>query len=259
MATSSEENDRMPQHISRQFDRELEGIRESVLAMGKLVRRQLAAAVEAFSLGNAEQALLVIDNEGKANTYEISLDKACIQLLVRRQPAASDLRMVMVIIKVVTDLERIGDEATRIATFTRRLVKRQEAKSYYREIVSLGSLVGDMVEDALDAFSRMDSNKAVIVADQEPESDRRYEALLEQLSEHMRQEPASVDSLVDALWIIRSLERVGDHARNICEYVIYQAEGKDVRHISMEQMKKRVGDPRAAPDWATGEPATRRD
>ena len=230
----------MNQHISKQFDNELDNIRGHVLEMGGLVEQQIGDALTALTDSDIERGELVISNEPKVNSYEVSIDEECTQILARRQPAASDLRLITAVIKTITDLERIGDEARKVAQMANYLTEKQGTKSYYVGINSMGNYVRGMVRDALDAFARMDSAAAMKTAAGEPESDEQYAAILRQLITYMMEDPRSITSVIDAVWTVRSLERIGDHARNICEYVIYFVEGKDVRHLTIEEMEKKV-------------------
>jgi len=227
-------------HISRQFEADLEHIRSRVLGMGGLVEQQLTNALRALTDGDLELGEKVISDEVKINSLEVAIDEECIRILARRQPAAGDLRLVMAVIKTITDLERVGDEAEKIAKMAIHLAERPGARSYYVGINAMGDYVRRMVHDALDAFARMDSRAAVEVARKEPESDEQYAAILRQLITYMMEDPRNITSALDAVWAARALERIGDHARNICESIIYFVEGKDVRHISIEQMEKEV-------------------
>ena len=235
---------KMPPHISKQFDNELENIRSQVMAMGGLIEQQLTVALKALTEGDIELAESVIGNERQVNTYEVNIDEECTRILARRQPAARDLRLVMAVGKTITDLERIGDEAEKIAKMAIDLANRHAMKPYYTGISAMGNLVRTMVHEALDAFARMDSQAALVTAGKEPESDDQYAALLRQLITYMMEDPRSITSALDAVWVARAMERIGDHARNMCEYIIYFVEGKDVRHISLEEMEKEVNAPR---------------
>lgn len=228
------------QHISRQFDNELENIRERVLSMGGLVEQQMVNALKALTESEVEHAELVIEHEPQVNALEVSIDEDCTKILARRQPAAGDLRLVMAVIKTITDLERIGDETEKIAKMSIDLIEKQGPKSYYVGINSMGNHARRMVHGALDAFARMDSRAALNVASEEPKSDEMYVAILRQLITYMIEDPRNITGTIDAVWTARALERIADHARNICEYVIYFVEGKDVRHISIEQMEKEI-------------------
>jgi len=228
------------QHISKQFDNELENIRERVLVMGGLVEQQLFNALKALTESEVEFAEGVIKKEPEVNRLEVSIDEDCTKILAKRQPAARDLRLVMAVIKTITDLERVGDEAEKVAKMAIDLIEKQGPKSYYVGINAMGNHVRNMVHDALDAFARMDTKSALRVAGEEPKSDEMYVAILRQLITYMMEDPRNITGTIDVVWTARALERIGDHARNICEYVIYFVEGKDVRHISIEQMEKEV-------------------
>jgi phosphate transport system protein len=230
----------MNQHISKQFDNELDNIRGRVMAMGGLVEKQLTDALKALTDSDIELGQIVITNEPRVNSYEVSIDEECTQILARRQPAAGDLRLITAVIKTITDLERIGDEAKKVAQMAIYLSEKQGTKSYYVGINTMGNFVSEMVRDSLDAFARMDSAAAVKTAAREPESDEQYAAILRQLITYMMEDPRSITAVIDAVWMVRSLERIGDHARNICEYVVYFVEGKDVRHLTIEEMEQRV-------------------
>lgn len=230
----------MYQHISKQFDNDLENIRSLVLTMGGLVEQQLTDSINALLEADLETAENVIKNEFNVNRFEVSIDEECTHILAKRQPTAVDLRLIMAVIKTITDLERIGDEAEKIAKMAIGLSGKQGPKAYYIGIKAMGTLVSHMVHDALDAFARMDSKAAVKVAGREPESDDQYVAILRQLITYMMEDPRYISSSMDAIWTARAMERIGDHARNICEYVVFFVEGKDVRHISIEQMEKEV-------------------
>ncbi len=228
-------------HISRAFDEDLENVRSSVLEMGGLVEQQLINAMKALLDSDVDLAESVLESEYRINSMEVSIDEDCIQILAKRQPAAGDLRLVTAVSKSTTDLERVGDEAQKIAKMAIDLANKQGPKSYYIGINSMGNHVRKMLRGSLDAFARMDSKAALIVANQEPESDDQYAALLRQMITYMIEDPRSITSVLDAIWCARALERIGDHARNICEYVIYLVEGKDVRHISLEEMAGKLG------------------
>jgi phosphate transport system protein len=228
------------QHISKVFDNELETIRSHVLEMGGLVESQLSGAITSLVESDMELAENIINSEYKVNRHEVSIDDQCIQILAKRQPAARDLRLIMAVIKTITDLERIGDEAQKIGKMALVLSEKQGPRSYYINIRAMGNHIINMVHDALDAFARMDSKAALEVASREPESDEQYVAILRLLITYMMEDPRSISSSMDAIWTARAMERIGDHARNICEYVIYFVEGKDVRHITIEEMQKEL-------------------
>jgi len=229
------------QHISQQFNAELEEARNTVMEMGGLVEQQLADAVAALVEGDVDLARKVVSTDWRVNSLEVELDEACMHIIARRQPAAGDLRLVIAVIKTITDLERIGDEAERIGRMALHLAELGQHKQAITEIEALGNHVRAMLRGALDAFARMDVDQAVAVARDDVSADRQYEAIMSRLMERMMNEPSAVPRLMDLIWAARSLERIGDRACNICEYVVYFVKGKDVRHISLEQLAERAG------------------
>lgn len=227
----------MKQHISSQFDEELESIRSKVLTMGGLVEKQLNNAIKSLIEGDIKLAEKVINNEIEINTYEVSIDQECVQILVRRQPAAGNLRFVMAVSKTITDLERVGDEAEKIAKMSIDLIEKKEPKPYYISIKAMGTLVSNMLRNSLDSFARIDAKRALDIAAEEPKSDEQYDSILRQLMTYMTEDVNNIEGALDAIWVVRSLERIGDHARNICEAIIYLVEGKDIRHTTLEKLK----------------------
>jgi phosphate transport system protein len=226
------------QHISQQFEKELQDVRSRVLAMGGLLEQQVSNALEALMTGNTELARLAIDTDKEVNSLEMSIDEECIQIIALRQPTAGDLRLVTGILKTITDLERIGDEATSIARMALNLSEKDRPKKNYRELQSLGNHVCTMLRDALDAFARFDVDQAVKVASEDQYIDAEYESIVRQLITYMMEDPRAITRVIDMIWSARSLERIADHAHNVCKHIIYLVEGKDVRHLSIEKMEK---------------------
>lgn len=228
------------QHISQQFNEELEDIVNRAMAMGGLVEQQLGDAVTALVQGDNDKAEKVVTNDYQVNAIEVQLDEECTHILARRQPTASDLRLVMAVIKAIADLERMGDEAERIGRMALHLLDSDRARAPMEELGRMGEHVGQMLHGALDAFARMDAEQAVRVAQQDIQADSQYEDIMRKLIQFMKEEPDSIPRIMDICWSARSLERIGDRARNICEYVVYFVMGKDVRHTSFEQMAEQA-------------------
>ncbi len=233
------------QHISAQFNEELEDIVNRAMAMGGLVEQQLADAMAGLAEGDSGKAELVVTRDYQVNAMEVALDEECTYILARRQPTASDLRLVMAVIKTITDLERIGDEAERIGKMALHLLEKDRELHPMADIAALGEYVRRMLHTALDAFARMDTDQAVRTAQMDFSADSQYEEIMRQLLKRMRDDPEAIPRVMDMIWAVRSLERIGDRSRNICEYVIYFVLGKDVRHVSFEQMaEEATGDRR---------------
>ncbi|MDH4276127.1 MAG: phosphate signaling complex protein PhoU [Gammaproteobacteria bacterium] len=223
-------------HISRQYNQELEDVRNRVLAMGGLVEQQIKDAVQALISSDLELAEQVITRDIQVNALEVGIDEECTQILARRQPAGSDLRLLVAVIKTITDLERIGDEAEKVARMAIHLTQLERPRNQYIEIQSLGGRVRQIAREALDTFARMDTEAAARVAQTDQQIDLEYEGILRQMMTHMMEDPRTIQRNMDIIWAARALERIGDHSRNICEYVIYLVKGKDVRHTSLAQI-----------------------
>jgi phosphate transport system protein len=227
-------------HYSQKFNAELEEIRTRVLAMGGLVEQQLEAARAALGNGQVTEGEAVVENDYQVNAYDVSIDERCTAILARRQPTASDLRLVLTVIKTTTDLERIGDEAKRVAQMAIRLAGTDHSKSLFLQLEHLGQQVQDMLHGSLDAFARVDVDAAVRVAHEDKRIDSEYENIMRQAMTYMMEDPRSIPLVLDIMWSARALERIGDRCCNICEYLIYFVKGKDVRHISLDQIAKEV-------------------
>ena len=233
-------------HISRRFNEDLEKVRNQVLSMGGFVEEQLSRAVTALVEGDSELGQSVAHDDYKVNRMEVSIDEECSRILATRAPAAGDLRLIVAIIKAITDLERMGDECEKIGYIASRLATQERPVDKYREVKHLGRVVQNMVHDALDAFARMDPQAALNVARKDRLVDEEYEAIQRQSITFMMEDPRTIRRAIDVMWVVRALERIGDHAKNICEYVIYMVHGKDVRHTRLEDVEREL----QAPDRA---------
>jgi phosphate transport system protein len=234
------ENRASGQHISHLFDEEMENIRNKVLTMGGLVEQQIEQAVKAYTNSDKEMAEYVIQQDIVVNNLEMAIDYDCIQVIAKRQPAAVDLRMLISIIKAITDLERIGDEAGRIAKMAIRLQATDYNQEQYYEINHLVSLVQEMLRDSLNAFARMDLKQVAEITGKDKKVDREYASIIRQLITRMMEDPRNITRFIDVLWTARALERIGDHACNICEHVVYMVKGDDVRHISQDELESKI-------------------
>ena len=229
------------QHISHKFDEEMESLRNQVLKMGGLVEHQINAAIEALQNTDAQNAEKIIRRDHKVNAMEVAIDEACTQILARRQPAASDLRMVIAVIKTITDLERIGDEAEKIARMALNLAEEDfNFHSRYAGIRHLAEQVKRMVHDVLDAYARQDIDAALKVVRDDDDADKEYQDLIRLLITYMMEDPRTISEVLDVIWAARALERIGDHAKNIGEYVIYLVKGKDIRHLDLDDIEKDI-------------------
>lgn len=234
------ESEIFTQHISRKFNDELENLRAQVSNMGGLVERQLAQAVEAIVSGDSELGLDVARRDVEVNQFEVQIDEESSRILATRAPAAADLRLIVAVIKAITDLERIGDEAQRIGMLAARLAAESQPRDRYDELKSLGEHVQEMVHDALDAFGRLDAVDALAVVEEDKYVDQEYEAIYRQCITLMMEDPRTIRRFMDVSWAARALERIGDHAKNISEYVIYLVQGKDIRHTEIEEVRVHV-------------------
>jgi phosphate transport system protein len=225
----------MGHHISKRYNEELEDIRNRVLAMGGVVEQQLQDAMASLENQDARLAASVVENDFRVNAMEVAIDEECNLVLARRQPAARDLRLVVAVIKTITDLERIGDEAERIARMATRLAGEEGVTRLFTQIHNLGQHVRGMLHGALDAFAHLDTGKAVEVWSEDRFVDREYESLMRELMTYMMEDPSSIPCVLQAMFAARAIERIGDRAGNICEYVIYLVKGKDVRHTRVDQ------------------------
>jgi len=227
------------EHSSKQYDQDLEDIRSKVLLMGGLVESQFSDAMGAFRAGNAEQAEHIIKADDNVNRMEVQLDDACSHLIVRRQPTANDLRTVMATLKVITDLERVGDEASKIARAARNIKERNVVSTInpYETVRVIATSTTDMLHDALDAFARLDQEQAMKIISQDDFIDHEFRSIMRNAITFMMEDPRTISVALETLWVAKAIERIGDHCKNIAEYVIYIVEGKDIRHTAYSNPK----------------------
>lgn len=230
------------EHSSKQYETELEALRSRVLRMGGLVESQIQKAIEAFATGAAGLIEEVISTEPRVNEAERDIDDDCSQIVVKRQPAASDLRLIMAISKTVTDLERIGDEAEKIARMSKAIhdtAPRLHTHSF-ANIRHAGDIALRMLHRALDAFARQDAAQAAGVIREDMAIDNEFRATVRQLITFMMEDPRTISMALEIVWIAKAIERIGDHAKNIAEDVIYIVKGTDVRHIRLEEVERQA-------------------
>lgn len=230
------------EHFSKRYDEELESMRSQVLQMGGLVESQLKVALEAFERADVGMADSAIMADKQVNDLEMVLDRAVGSVIARRQPTASDLRMVMGVAKAITDLERIGDEATKIARAVRWLRDKDNSARVNRipDIKTSGELVSSMLHRSLDAFARDDAQAAAAIIGDDLGVDERFRAILRQLITFMMEDARTISASLDTVWVAKAIERIGDHAKNLAEHVIFISRGEDVRHSSPEDVARAV-------------------
>lgn len=226
----------LTQHISNRFNEELEEVRNHVLKMGGLVEKHLGEGLEALLSSNAQLGEEVASSDYLVNTMEVEIDEQCTLILARRQPAASDLRLVISIIKTITDLERIGDEAEQLGIYAIKLADENTNPSLYVQLRHLGEHVRGMLHTALDAFARMDVDVALGVIQSEAMLSDEFDSISRQLILQMIEDPRQIKTALNVHWCARALERIGDHCVNVCEYTVYLVKGRDVRHLSIDDL-----------------------
>ncbi len=229
------------EHTSKQFDAELEAIRAYVLQMGGLVERQIESAVASLVSCDVAEMTRVIEEDHRVNAMEVKIDEACSQVIARRQPTASDLRLVMAVVKTITDLERIGDEAEKIARMAKLLSLKSGLRlPRYQEIRHASDLALDMLRKSLDAFARLDVAMAVDVVRMDEQVDEEFRAIMRYLITFMMEDARTISTALEILFVAKAIERIGDHAKNMSEYVIYMVKGRDVRHTTLDEIEREI-------------------
>ncbi|MGZ5685533.1 MAG: phosphate signaling complex protein PhoU [Usitatibacter sp.] len=231
----------MTEHINKQFDQDLEAIRSRMMQMGGLVEAQIRAAISGYLDGDKERIEQVIAGDAKVNELEVAIDNDLGQIIVRRQPAASDLRLILAASKTVTDLERIGDEATKIARMARDIgASGRAAGPRLAAIGHISEIAIGMLRKSLDAFARLDAAAAAHLIGEDAAIDEEFRAILRQLITFMMEDPRTISTSLNVVWIAKAFERIGDHAKNIAENVIYIVKGRDVRHIPLAELERQA-------------------
>jgi phosphate transport system protein len=225
-------------HLSTQFDTELNGVSSRVMELGGLVESQVRQAIYALAQFNADAALQVMATEDKVNHMEVDIDRELSSIIARRQPTARDLRLLMAISKTTANLERVGDEATKIARMVRSIIDSGSARTLpASELRVAADLASGLLRKALDAFARLDTTTAVAILKEDDLIDKEFDGFVRKLITYMMEDPRTISASLDLLFLAKALERVGDHAKNIAEFIIYVVKGADVRHTSMEQIE----------------------
>jgi phosphate transport system protein len=230
----------MSEHTSKQFDAELESVRSRVLQMGGLVEEQIVRATEGLMSGDMALLDRVIADDHRVNGLEVELDEACSHVIARRQPAAGDLRLLMTVIKTITDLERIGDEAEKIARMAKLIHGAERQHMPRMDLTHVADRARAMLRQSLDAFARLDVSEAMRVVKQDRAVDDEFRAIMRQLITFMMEDPRTISRSLEILFIAKAIERIGDHAKNMCEYVVYMVKGRDVRHTAIEDVEKEI-------------------
>ncbi len=229
------ENSNLGRHISGQFNEDIEALINHVMQMGGLIEKQLTDALTAINETDAELVRKIIAKDRQINQYEVDIDDECTRIIAKRQPAAGDLRLIMSISKSVADLERIGDDAKKIAKVALESFSSKQ-QDLLLNLDHLGRNVLLMLQATLDAFARMDFEAALTTHKNDDKIDRAYEALLRQLMTYMMEDPRAIPQIMSVIWSARALERIGDRCQNICENIIYYVKGKIARHLSIDEM-----------------------
>lgn len=234
------DNSKIAHHISENFNKELEDIRNKVLSMGGLVEEQIEQAVQALTTNDMELAELVIKQDNDVDLFEMEIDAECTQIIALRQPAAFDLRLLLTVLRIINELERVGDLAERIAKMAIYLNSKEGRSDQYFELQHMAGLVQTMLNGALDSFARMSVDGITDITGSDAQVDYEYASIIRQLITQMMEDPRNITRSMDMLWTVRALERIGDHARYICEHLIYMVKGEDVRHLTQAELEEKM-------------------
>jgi len=229
------------EHISKQYDVELESVRARVLLMGDLVERQVRLAIEALIKSDLTTIDRIIADDHRVNALEVGIDESCSHIIALRQPTANDLRIVMMVIKAITDLERIGDEAKKIA-ITAKLLSQNKNLTLprFEKIKYMANLTLDMLLQSLESFAKLDISAVTKVVRQDQQVDEEFVMIMRYLATFMMEDPRTISNALEILFVAKAIERIGDHAKNISEYVVYMVKGRDVRHSTVEEIEREV-------------------
>jgi phosphate transport system protein len=231
------------QHTHKQFDTELEDLREKVLLMGGKVENQLSKAIKALTKADVELSDSVVEEDNSVNSLELEIDENLSSIIARRQPIAIDLRTLLAISKITTDLERIGDESSKIARMTRLIYKSEHLQFPKVTIVkSIGNLASDMLRKSLDSFARLDVKSSFSVLESDHEVNEQFQLIIRKLITFVLEDPRTISAALELLTIAKAFERIGDHSKNISEHVVYLVKGTDVRHTSIDNVRKEIQD-----------------
>jgi phosphate transport system protein len=230
----------MNEHLSKQFDTELDDVRARLMRMGGLVEEQVRAATHAFVESDAELVDKVIARDSEVDAFEVDIDNICVHVVARRQPTAVDLRMIMSVSKTVTDLERIGDEAKKVAKATRKILERgfSENTPQIMAVRTMGEECAAMLHEVLNAFVRLDADTALQIVRRDKAVDQNFRAITRELVTYMMEDPRTISTALDIIFIVKSMERIGDHCKNIAKDVIYIVRGRDVRHLKLDALEQ---------------------
>ena len=231
------------QHTNKQFDTELEDLREKVLLMGGKVENQLNKAIQALTKADVELSDTVVEEDNSVNSLELEIDENLSSIIARRQPIAIDLRTLLAISKITTDLERIGDEASKVARMTKLIYKSEHLQFPKVTIVkSIGNLASDMLQKSLDSFARLDVKTSFSVLESDYEVNEQFQLIIRKLITFVLEDPRTISAALELLTIAKAYERIGDHSKNISEHVVYLVKGTDVRHTSIDNVRKEIQD-----------------